>query len=47
MRLMSKFIPSTEKHFHKYPLIVDFHWNFMQKKLGLILSDSTFSLVNL
>ena len=47
MKIISRFSPSKDKHGKKFPNIVNFHYNELNFRVGLILSNSTFSLINL
>ncbi len=46
MKIVSRFSPSRDKHAKKFPNIINFDYNELSFKLGLILSDSTFSIIN-
>ena len=45
--MVHKFTANKEKHNKKYPNILYFDYSEMSNKLGIVLSDSTFSIINL
>lgn len=45
--MVQKFSPNKEKHNKKFPNIIHFDYSEMSSKLGIVLSDSTFSIINL
>lgn len=46
MKIIARFSPSRDKHGKKFPNIIEFDYNELNFRLGLILSDSTLSIIN-
>ena len=46
MKIVGKFSPSKDKHGKKFPAILHFDFDELNFRLGLILTDSTLSIVN-
>lgn len=46
MKIIARFTPNKEKHNKKFPQILGFDYNELNKRLGIVYSDSTFSIIN-
>lgn len=47
MKIAAKFEPNKEKHNRKHPTILTFDYDEFGSKLGISLSDNTFSMIHL
>ena len=47
MKMVARFEPNKDKHNKKHPSIITFDYNEFCSKLGLSLSDNTFTIAHL
>jgi hypothetical protein len=47
MKIVGRFEPNKEKHRKKHPIILNFAYNDFGSKLGISMSDHSFTMVNL